>query len=117
MYSYKKGRQQKTLDRHTNERNCCDQLGLTKWVTNINSATSKLIRHNEGRAYLGLHSRVVLDFTSTIAITTQQEIIPARAIPNPSPPIISPVAQIELFSSPTDPPSSLLGEETTRKLL
>ena len=113
----KKSRQQKTLERHKNERNRCDQLWLTKWVTNINSAISKLIRHNEVRAYLGVQSHVVLDFTNTVTTTTQQQIIPARAILSLSLPIVSPVAQIELFSSLAAPPSSLLDEETIRELL
>ena len=65
---------------------------------------------------MGVELHVVLDFTNTIAIATQHKIIPARDIPNTSPPIIPPVTQIELFSSPTDPPSSLLNEETTQKI-
>lgn len=59
----KKGRQQKELERHKTQRSRCNQLWLSKWATNQNSSTSKLICHNEIRGYLGIESDVILDFT------------------------------------------------------
>ena len=59
----KKGRQQKALERLKDDRNKCDQLWLTKVVSNQKCPTSKLIRHNEVRAYLGIESDVILQFS------------------------------------------------------
>lgn len=52
MYSYEKIQKTEGIETYTNERNWCDQVLLTKWVSIINSATSKLIRHNEARTHL-----------------------------------------------------------------
>ena len=49
----KKVRQQKALERLKDDRNKCEQLWLTKVATNQKKSTSKLICHNEVRAYLG----------------------------------------------------------------
>ena len=58
----KKGRQQKALERLKDDRNKCDQIWLTEVVPNQSCSTSKLLRHNEVRAYLGIESDVILEF-------------------------------------------------------
>ena len=102
------------------ERNRCEQLWLTKWVTNKNSATSKIFKHNQVRAYLGIQSNVTLEFNDAHGRTTNSENPdPRLSIPSPSS-----ICQIEPsqapttsnIRSPTDPPSFLLDEETTRDL-
>ena len=58
----KKGRQQKALESLNDDRNKCDQIWLTEVVTNQSCSTSKLLRHNEVRAYLGIELDVILEF-------------------------------------------------------
>ena len=114
----KKGRQQKASERLKAERNRCEQLWLTKWVSNKNSATSKIVRHNQVRAYLGIQSNVILEFNDARTTTTnKRNHDPRLSIPSPSSirqiePSQTPAASN--ISSPTDPPSFLLDEETTR---
>ena len=116
----KKGRQQKASERLKAERNRCEQLWLTKWVSNKNSATSKIVRHNQVRAYLGIQSNVILEFNDARTTTKNKgNHDPRLSIPSPSSfrqiePSQTPTASN--ISSPTDPPSFLLDEETTREL-
>ena len=126
----KKGRQQKALERLKDDRNKCDQLWLTKVATNQRCPTSKLMRHNQIRTYLGIESDVILEFTNKN--TTQLKDIPTTIPPTklvspiptdppivnppPTPPSVMLENEYCFCCLPTDPPSFLLKKETTRKL-
>ena len=112
----KRGRQQKALERLKDDRNKCDQIWLTKVATNQKCSTSKIIRHNEVRAYLGIESDVILEFNYHNN-STETKANPARNFSKPaSNPTIPSTHVPPPFDIQCNPPSFLKDEPSTSKL-